>query len=417
MSIKLLIPALLCSGIILSSTQAEDSYAVDSVALIETDSAFTLSQLVEQTLEKYPDYASLAVLQQQSEAYYQRGSSWLAGAPSVSLDYKDDLIGSDIGHYEIGGAVELPVWNWGQRQKGLQLAEQLKQRTGFVSKALALQVSGLVRQAVWSLALAELGLNMAEKNFQLTEKLLKTVELRVKVGDLPKSDFLLAESELLQKKTALIRAQSRLNNARNRYILLTQNNKMPQQIDEQQATSKSLPQDHPALLAANALFEQKKARLEWVRAEGSGQSTLAFGGNSEKSSRDESSVDSITFSVSVPFGGAASLAPKIAEAQSEMVAVETEKMHLFRQLTEQLEKAKQALQQEDMQLKLAMQIKQNAQEHLKMANMSFVAGEINLMDFIKIQSRALDAFKNAEESHLRFQRNIALYNQAAGVAL
>ncbi len=417
MSIKPCIPLLLCCGVVFTSVYAEDSYIVDHVDVINIDSALTLSELVSQTLEKYPDYATLAALQQESDAYQQRGSSWLAGAPSISVDYKDDLIGTDIGHYEVGGGVELPIWNWGQREKGLQLAEQLHQRAGLSSQALRLQVTGLVRQAVWSLALAELRYQMAGKRLQLTEKLLSTVKLRVKVGDLPKSDFLLAESELLQKKTALIQTEAELMHARKRFALLTEDNKFPEQINEQQTNLKALQQSHPALQAIDAVLAEKKARLEWIKAEGSGQSTVAVGGNSEKSSREESSVDSITFSVSIPFGGAASLAPEIAVAQRELVAAEAEKSHLYRRLSEQLHEAEHALDIERMQLKIAMQMKQNAQEHLKMANMSFVEGEINLMDFLKIQSRALNAFKNAEESSLRLQRNIALFNQAVGVAL
>jgi outer membrane protein TolC len=61
-------------------------------------------------------------------------------------------------------------------------------------------------------------------------------------------------------------------------------------------------------------------------------------------------------------------------------------------------------------------MKSNAEEHLKMANSSFKAGEINLMDFLKIQARSLKAIKNAAESAIRLQRDIALYNQAVGVA-
>jgi len=38
-----------------------------------------------------------------------------------------------------------------------------------------------------------------------------------------------------------------------------------------------------------------------------------------------------------------------------------------------------------------------------------------LMDYLRIQARAQSAIENAQESSVRFQRDIAFYNQAVGV--
>jgi outer membrane protein TolC len=64
---------------------------------------------------------------------------------------------------------------------------------------------------------------------------------------------------------------------------------------------------------------------------------------------------------------------------------------------------------------MTQQMRVNAQEHLKMTEMSFNAGEINLMDFLRVQTQAYRAIKNAQESGIRLQRDIAFYNQAVGV--
>jgi len=417
MSIKSYIYLLALSwGSLLVTAQAEEAHIVDHVDEITVDSQLSLSELVSRTLEKYPDYAVIAAMKQESEALSQRGSSWIAGAPRLSVDYKDDFIGSDMGAYELAGAVAVPIWNWGQRDKGLRLAEQAGLSAVNKEKAINLQVAGLVRQALWALALEKLSHEMAGKSLLLTEKLLSTIQLRVELGDLPKSDFLLAESEMLQKKTELIQAEAELMHARKRFYFLTQNTKIPAQIEEQASELQALEQSHPALAAMNAVIAQKKAKLEWLKAQGSGQTTLAVGGNTEKPSSSERSVDSITFSVSVPFGGKAYIAPKIAAAQRQYVQAEAEKAHLYRYLLEQVHEAEHELEVEKVQLKVATKMKANAEDHFKMANLSFVAGEINLMDFLKIQARSQAAIKNAQESTIRLQRNIALYNQAVGVA-
>ncbi len=416
MFIKPFITLLLLSGAnLLATAKAEETHIVDHIDIITVDPQLNLADLINQTLEKYPDYALIAAMQQESDALTQRGSRWIAGAPTASIYYKDDFVGSDTGAYELEGAVEVPIWNWGQRDAGLRLAEQAGLSAINKGKAINLQVAGLVRHAVWALSLENLRYTMAKKRLYLTEKLVNTIQLRVDVGDLPKSDYLLAESELLQKKIELLHTEAELMHARKRFYFLTQDTRIPAQINEQQSPRQTIDDSHPALEAINAFVEKKKAQVEWVKAKGSGQTTLAVGGNMDKPSNSEQSVDSIIFSVSVPFGGQGYAAAEIAAAQTEYVEAETEKLHLYRLLLEQLHEAEHELEIEKVQLKISTQMKKNAEEHLKMANSSFKAGEINLMDFLKIQARSQNAFKHAAESAIRLQRDIALYNQAVGV--
>ncbi len=416
MSIKPFIYVLILScGNLISMAKAENAHIVDHIDHIQIDPQLSLSTLIENTLEKYPDYALIAAMKQESDALNVRGSRWIAGAPTASVNYKDDFIGSDTGAYELEGAIQVPIWNWGQRDAGLRLAEKAGMSADNKAKALKLQVAGLVRQALWALSLENLSYEMAKQSFHLTEKVLKTIKLRVKFGDLPKADFLLAESEFLQKKTALINAEAELMHVRKKYYFLTQDTKIPEHINEIQTDRQSIDQSHPALAAINAIVAQKKANVEWIKAKGSGQPTMAVGGNTEKPSRSEESIDSITFSISMPFGGRGYAAPQIAAAQREYVEAETNKMHLYRYLLAQVHEAKHELEIEQIKLKLATQMKTNAEKHLKMADLSFTVGEIDLMDFLKIQARSQDDIKNAKESAIRFQRDIALYNQALGV--
>ena len=60
-------------------------------------------------------------------------------------------------------------------------------------------------------------------------------------------------------------------------------------------------------------------------------------------------------------------------------------------------------------------MKEIAETHLNMTQISFASGEINLLDLLKIQARSLEAIRNAKEQEVKLQRYIALYNQAVGV--
>ena len=307
------------------------------------------------------------------------------------------------------------MWNWGQRDAGLQLAEQARQSADGQVIAIKLKVAGLLRDALWRLKLEDLRYDMGRKEFSLAEKLVKTVQRRVELGDLPRSDFLLAQSESLQKKADLIHQEAEVMHARKRYYFLTQTHKMPEHIDELKSAETGINERHPVLAAINAMIAQKKAEIEWIKAQGSGQTTLAIGGVTERGSRLDRTINSIAFAVNVPFGGSAFLAPQTAAAKREYVAAETRRMHIYRNLLEQLHEAEHELEVELAQLAIAQQMQANAEEHLKMADVSFTAGEINLTDFLRVQAQAHRAIKNAQESNIRLQRDIAFYNQAVGV--
>ena len=398
-----------------STADAEQSHIVEHIDVINIDPQLSLAELVNQTLVNYPDYARIAAMHQESAALTERGSRWVAGALKASVYYKDDFAGSESGAYEVDGALSVPIWNWGQRDAGLQLASQFEQSIAYQVKAIKLEVAGLVRQALWAIKQEELRYDMAKKAHHLTEQLLKTVQRRVELGDLPRRDYLLAQSELLQKKTELIQAEADLMHVRKHFYFLTQNNKMPADFQEAQSTKNQIDNTHPQLAAINAKITQIKSRVEWIKARGSGQTTLAIGGNTEKPESNLDTVNSITFNVSVPFFGGAYNAPIVALANRVYVEAKVEKAHIYRRLSEQLHESKHELEIEREQLKVARQMQVNAQEHLKMANLSFDAGEINLMDFLKIQARSQRAIQYAQESGLKLQRNIALYNQAVGV--
>jgi len=309
----------------------------------------------------------------------------------------------------------VPVWNWGQRDAGLQLAEQAGQSAEHQVKSIKLKVAGLVREALWSLKLEDLRHELTKKEFSLAEQLMKTVQRRVELGDLPRSDFLLAQSESLQKKVELIHQEAAVMHARKRYYFLTQTHKMPEQINKVQSTETGINEAHPALAAINAMIAEKKAQVEWIKTQGSGQTTVSVGGVTERGSRTDSAINSIAFAVNVPFGGSAFLAPQIASANREYVAAETERMHAYRALLAQLHEAEHELEVELAQFEITQQMQANAQEHLKMADMSFKAGEINLTGFLRVQAQAHRSIKNAQESGIRLQRDIAFYNQAIGV--
>jgi outer membrane protein TolC len=415
---KRLIPKFLLGSVVFLMTIAlsfaDSTYVVEHHDPIESDATLSLSKVVDLTLEKYPDVTWLKSLEEEATAIGQRGDSWTAGASQAGLRFQEATSGTL--HY-IDGTVQVPLWNLGQRDAEQALAKLAESNAMSQTDAVKLRVAGLVRNALWNIALANLSYEQAKIELTVTDQLLSKVQRRVELGDLPRADFLLAQTESLQKRSVVTQAEAELMHARKRYSSITQMTKIPKDYQEKLVGLTEIQQSHPALVAINSQIERKQAELNAVKLVGSGQTNVDVGVNSDQFTNDERSNKTASFNigVTVPFGGSAHLAPKVAAANVELNKLIAEREQMNRDLEQAHHEAEHNLEVNRVELGIADELKQVAEEHLKMTNSSFAVGEINLMDLLKIQSRTQQAVLNAKQRAVMLQRDIALYNQAVGV--
>lgn len=383
---------------------------------IEIDQNLSLAQLIEQTLEKYPDRLINQALVQQAEAWQTRGDSWVAGSTALSLDYNTDKIANDQGAREASAKLEATVWNWGQRSAAQDVAEQSQIAAQKQSQSIKLEVAGLVREALWDMALAESRYQQAQYSLDISAKLLDKVKRRVELGDLARADLLLAETEHLQQRTLLTQAEAEMMHTRKSYATLTQTTHLPAIYQEQLSQREVIETNHPFLEAINSLVARKQAAIEWAKTTDTiNQPKINIGGKTSRDQTGMTDVQSAGVGVVIPFGHSSYDAPEIANAYLELNQTLAQREHLLRQLEKGLHEAEHNLEVTRQELKIALELKQIAETHLKMTEISFSAGEINLLDLLKIQARSLEAFRNAKEQEVKLQRNIAFYNQAVGI--
>ncbi|MDD5578052.1 MAG: TolC family protein [Methylobacter sp.] len=380
---------------------------------IEIDSTLSLSEVIEFTLEKYPDIAWLKALEEEAAALEERSKSWTAGASQTNLGYQT------IYNLKLNYAtanVQVPLWNLGQRDAEHKLANQAETSAGSQVVAIKLRVAGLVRSALWNMALAKIRFEQAQAEVVVFEKLWAKVNRRVELGDLPRADSLLAQSELLQKRSVMTLAEAELMHARKRYSSITQTIKVPANYEENLVHILEIQQNHPALTAINAQIARKQAEVNAIKLVGSGQSHIVAGILSDEG-KDARSNKAEFFNVGViiPFGGSAHLQPHIAAVNVELNRLIAEREQLYRDLEQAHHEAEHALEVNRVEVGIANELKQVAEEHLKMTELSFSVGEINLMDLLRIQSRTQQAILNAKERAVMLQRDKAFYNQAVGV--
>jgi outer membrane protein, heavy metal efflux system len=382
---------------------------------IEIDKSLTLSKVVDLTMEKFPDAAWLNSLEKEAVAIKQRGESWTAGASQAGLRFQEATSGTL--HY-IDATVQVPLWNLGQRDAEQERGIKAENSADLQSAATKLRIAGLVRAALWDMELQKIRYEQARAEINVFEQLLAKVERRVELGDLPRADVLLAQSELLQKLSTLTQAEAELMHARKRYSSITQLTKIPATYQEKLVALKNLELNHPVFVAINSQIERKQTEIKALKLVGSGQTNLTVGVNSDRASnRDPRTNDTESFNigVNIPFGGSEHLQPHVAALNVELNRLIADREQLYRDLELAHHEAEHNLEVNEAELEIANELKRVAEEHLGMMQLSFSVGEINLMDLLKTQSRTQQAILSAKERATMLERDIALYNQAVGV--
>ncbi len=387
--------------------------AVDHLDPVVIDATLSLPKLIDLTMQKYPDTAWLTSLEEEAAAIAERSKSWTAGASYASIGYQS------ISTFRLNyatGSVQVPLWNLGQRDAEHKLANQAETSAEAQAIGIKLRVAGLIRGALWDMALAKVHYDQAQVDLDTYEKLLATIKRYVEVGDLPRANELMAQSELLQKRSAFTMAEAELMHSRKRYASITQTTKVPAAYEENLAALKEIGQNHPTLVAINSKIERKQAEINAIKSIGSGQTNVIAGILSDEGIDPRSNkAEFFNVGVSIPFGGKAHIAPQIASINVELNRLIADREQLYRDLEQAHHEAEHNLEVNRVELDTANEQKKVSEELLKMTHLAFSVGEIDLMDLLRIQSRTQQAILNAKVRAVMLERDKALYNQAVGV--
>jgi len=410
---KIILPALF--SLWLGSACAEDELKVSHIDPLSYDASLSLKQVVEATFEQYPQGAMIWALKEEALALTQRSESLVAGYPMLYLQYIDDRYWSDKGVVQIQTGYQIPFWMWDQRSASYKVAEEADKGAVLFAAALKHEVAGLVREALWNLVLMENRHGLAQQVYEVSKQLFATVKRRVELGDLARSDELLAESDLLDKKSQLVQAEAEVMHARHAYKNLTRLDRAPKQFEEKQSKTETIHEQHPAIAAANALVERAQAEVEFTRLSKQGnQPSILIGTQNERFPETGQFNNETNLVLQVPFGGDAWNGPYVSQANIAMTQKIADRASLMRKLEKALHEAEHVLEVDQATLDIANQRKTLAENHTRMSRLAFESGEIALIDFLKIQASAQAAIRDSMERAILLQRDTAFYNQVVG---
>jgi len=350
-----------------------------------------------------------------ANALDQKAAQPLAADPTFNLKYETDAIGSDLGYREWEGGVELPLWAPGQSRKYKREAERTMSVADAILNARRLEVAGKVRDRIWMLALARGELEQAQSALQTAQGLADDVKRRVDAGELPRSDLLLADKDVLMRTDAGAQAEIRVAQAEGAFRNLTGLESAPAPDREPLPASKELPENHPQLVLVDAKVEQAVAHRDRVEGERRKGPNVWLGGKSFKERSDASYDSAVGVEISIPLGSVAHAAPALAKASAALTEARVEREHSHHQLIEALYIATLEYQRTTEAQKRAQRRQELAEASLDISRRAFELGETDLVRLLQVQADTIDARHDQQIRQLDVGQAIARLNQSLGV--
>lgn len=381
------------------------------------DENLSLRDVIDATYQHYPQQAIVKAYEDEVQALEQRSTSWVAGYPMIYLQYIDDSLISNRGISDIQSGYQVPIWMWGQKEASQKVTDQSSLAAERYAVALKHEIAGLVRNSLWTIRITENRRELAQKILAVADELLRVVRRRVELGDMSKSDMLLAESDALEKRSQLMQAEAEVIHANKAYQSLTRTRLMPGHFEEQLSKDIALADSHPALAAATASVERAQAEVDFIRLSKQGnQPSVLIGTDSTSVSRSRDYGTGTNLVFQIPIGGDDWHAPQVAQANVLLNEKLAQREGLHRQLEKAAHEAEHILDLDQKALVVASRRKEIAEEQLRMSKIALENGEISMIDYLKIQTTAQTALRDAAERKILVLKDISTLHQAVGIS-
>lgn len=378
------------------------------------DSTLTLSQLIEQSLPHYPSSQLLDAKALELQALKTHAKGILPSAPSLMLRNQNDRLMSSRGESEWEAGIEMPIWLNGQRKAREAIAAVSAQNMGADMQNMRLQFAGMVRDALWDMQLMQGLADIAKTKHEAAKQLERDVEMRVKLGDMAQKDGLVAQTETLQAQAERVNAEAEVQHAKFRYKNLTGFNRLPADFIEIKSIKNDVEADHPALLNANGKVALSAEKRNLTSIETRDNPTILLGTRSLRGASDTQFNNSIGITVRIPLASETRNAPARAAAALQYAEQQVNLAQLQLLLAAAMHEAEHNLEVGAVQLEVLAKQQSIAQQSLAVTNKAFQAGELDLSDYLRVQTQAFNAERALKNQQIQQLWNTARYNQAVG---
>jgi cobalt-zinc-cadmium efflux system outer membrane protein len=366
---------------------------------------FDLDRIIELALERNPAIASARSVIEQNEGRQIQAGAYpnpTVGVQTASGRARDPSIGKGL--IEDAVTAEQTV-EW----PGMRAARKEAAAAGLASATVGLDEARLnlvaeVKQAFYELLLAERTVDLLQQNLEIVQEVARIVRARVRSGEGPQFEAVKADVEVLKAKQEMARAK---NSVRvklvgldtltsgalgTRYQVQGDFRSLRDRLDPEQMASRDLSQ-HPTLKRQGKLVEQAESTVTKER-QGRVPNVTLFGGYAREIGR-EAVVGGMSLPVPVWYLQQGHIATALGTQRKEEAELVRSRNELTRAINQHAREAETA---QDQIIVYEEGLLKQAQEALRIAQLSFRQGASSLLDVLDAQ---------------RVQRQITVdYNQA-----
>lgn len=373
----------------------------------------TIRHAVDAAWQRSAEGRAIAARRDEAAARRDAATSWTPEPPSLTLSQRSDRLHRNDGMREIEAELEVPLWMPGTRAAAAALAEA---EGGALEAGLTLarlKLAGEVREAVWSLRLAQNDLETNQRRVAEAEALAADVQRRVAAGDLARIDANSAQGALQQVRAAQAEAQARVLREQRLYTALTGLPKPP--ADHEADAAAAELDDHPALIGKRRAAEIARARLHQASTTTRDPPELILGVTRERGESGERYANTTTIGVRVPFGTDARNRPQISAANAELVEAETSAVLERERLRAELDAARDELDQARRVEAFAAERARLAADTRQLLAKSFSLGQIDLPTRLRAENEHFEAELALSRARLEAGRAASRLHQAYGL--
>ena len=395
-------------------SSGSDNLEIRHLDTLSVNQSLSLSEVLEKTFLRNPMQSTLQSRDAWVTSKQTLAHAMLPSAPAMSVMHQNDALGGSRGEREWQAELELPVWMPTQRDKRLKVADMSGSTLTASRESLKLQVAGLLRDTLWTLALNESHLVLARNKLEVAHQLQQDVQKRFSAGEVPKTDVMLTQQESLRAEQEHLRAEAEVMHARHRYYVLTGLREIPADFVEQQSTLSDYQQS-PIWLEAQSKLSLAQTERELAQVEGRENLQVLLNMRSIKGAFDVAANESVGVKLRIPFGGDARAAPIKAAAEQGVGNALSEQAALQYTLETAMHEAEHNLEVSRAELALASKQYVIADESLRLARKAFQLGETDLVSLLRVQARTFETERILTSQKIQVQWDVARYNQTVGV--
>ncbi|MEP6891445.1 MAG: TolC family protein, partial [Nitrospirota bacterium] len=355
-------------------------------------STFTLDRIIDLALERNPAILGAKSVIEQNEGMRTQAGAYpnpTIGGQTGSGTLRDPSVGPRVTEYgmTLHQTVEWP---------GMRAARQDAAEAGLASATVGLDEAKLnltaeVKQSFYELLLAERTVDLLQQNLEIVQEVARIVRARVRSGEGPQFEAVKADVEVLKAKQEMTKAKNAvrvklvgLNTLTSgalgaRYQVQGDFRSLRDRLDPEQMASRDLSQ-HPIIKRQGKLVEQAESTVSKERQARVPNVTL-FGGYARETGR-EGMVAGVSLPTPLWYRQQGHIATALGTQRKEEAELLRSRNDLTRAINQHAREAETA---QDQILVYEEGLLKQAQEALRIAQLSFRQGASSLLDVLDAQ--------------------------------